>query len=120
MKKEKKSKPGKLPKCLRESAKIRHTPRPDISEWLVAGDQMNVAIRFSIQPSRIHRMLAGEQPPVPEVIKELEKIANKNKKQHGQAKWSAVVEGGPDVSPQNIQRDGMDTSPQRAHKKGAH
>ena len=85
-KKEKKSKPGKLPKCLRESAKIRHTPRPDISQWLVAGDQMKVAIRFSIQPSRIHRMLAGEQPPVPEVIKELEKIANKNKKQHGQAK----------------------------------
>lgn len=85
-KKEKKEKPGKLPKCLRENAKIRHQPRPDISEWLVAGNQTEVAIRFSIQPSRIHRMLAGEQPPLPAVMKELEKIANQNKKMYGQGK----------------------------------
>jgi len=77
------SKKGKLPRCLVEK-KAKHAPRPDIREWLIPGDQKEVAIRFSLaSTSRISRMLAGTQPPDEAIIKALEEKAINNRRLYG-------------------------------------
>ena len=84
-----KIKKGKLPNKVRKELlavrvpkKKYHDPRPDITDWLVSGDQKSVAVRFSIPACKVTRMLRGIQPPMPEVISALEEIARRNKQRH--------------------------------------